>query len=60
MYGATLEQLDHVSEQHQPVGPGDRVEQRLERVRLAQHVPPQPSPDVEVRHDEGTHLRHVG
>ena len=54
--GAVLEQLDHVAEQHQPVGALERAEQRVEGGSPPQHVSPQAGAEVEVRDDKRAHV----
>jgi hypothetical protein len=50
-----LELADDVAEQHQPLDPVERVEQRPERRRMTQHIALEPGAEMKVRHHERAH-----
>jgi hypothetical protein len=52
---ATLGQLDDVAEEDQPRDAVESLEQRLERLAMAQHVTPEPGSEVEIGDHEGPH-----
>jgi len=52
LLGASLQQLDRVAEQYQPVDAVDREQQPLQRRGPRQHAVTQPRPEMEVGDDE--------
>jgi hypothetical protein len=56
LYGAALEQLDHVAQQDEPVGPVQRLQQGRKRGGAPQDVTPEARAEVQVRDDEGPHV----
>jgi hypothetical protein len=56
LHRSPFQKFDDVAEQHQPLDAVERVEQRLERLRVAQHIAPQAGAEMKIRHHEGAHL----
>ena len=53
--GASLEQLDHVAEQHQPVDSSSAASNRSSGSRLGEHAVLHASAEVQVGDDERSH-----